>query len=81
MPYLYVFAALPKLTGGSRTAAVAGFAATAVSLALVFVPPAGADVLNYEIKLCAQAAAIIAVGYGLKWMASPSRAAAAPRES
>ncbi|MDQ3170013.1 MAG: APC family permease [Acidobacteriota bacterium] len=75
VPYLYVFAALPKLTGGSRLAAASGFAATAVSLGLVFVPPAGADALNYEIRLCVQAAAIIAIGYALKWMASRSRAA------
>jgi amino acid transporter len=81
VPYLYLFAALPRLTGGSRTAAAAGFAATAVSLALVFVPPPGADVLNYEIKLCAQAAAIIAAGYGLKWMASTSRRGPARRAS
>ncbi len=81
VPYLYLFAALPALTGGSRIAAACGGLATAVSLALVFVPPAGADVLNYEINLCAQAAAIIAVGYGLMWMASTSPAAGAPRES
>lgn len=79
VPYLYVFAALPKLTGGSRLAAGAGFAATAISLALVFVPPAGADALNYEIRLGAQAAAILAVGYALKWLASPSHAAAGRR--
>ena len=81
VPYLYLFAALPKLTGGSRAPAACGFLATAVSLALVFVPPAGSDVLNYEVNLFAQAALIIGAGYALKWMASASREAGVPRSS
>lgn len=79
VPYLYLFAALPTLTGGSRAAAACGFVATAVSLALVFVPPAGADALNYEANLVLQAAVILAAGYALRWMASISRAAPSPR--
>ena len=67
VPYLYLFAALPKLTGGGIGWAAAGLLATTVSLALIFVPPAGADALNYEVSLILQAAAIIGTGYVLKW--------------
>lgn len=81
VPYLYLFAALPKLTGTSKAWAACGLFATGASLALVFVPPAGARVLNYEISLIAQAAVIVGVGYALKWYAGGSRAADAPRES
>ncbi|MEX2270584.1 MAG: APC family permease [Vicinamibacterales bacterium] len=79
VPYLYLFAALPKLTGGSRAVAGCGLLATAISLALVFVPPAGADALNYEVSLGLQAAAIIGAGYALRWYASRSRGAGAPQ--
>jgi glutamate:GABA antiporter len=75
VPYLYLFAALPKLTGRSRGWAACGMLATGVSLALVFVPPPQADALAYEISLAGQAAAIIGVGYGLKWLAGRPREA------
>ena len=74
VPYLYLFAALPALTGGSRAAASAGFLATAVSLGLVFVPPAGASMLDYEITLCVQAGAILGAGYVMKRLAGGRRA-------
>jgi len=73
VPYLYLFVAFvrlmrPGITG--TTAAVAGFLATLVSLALVFVPPAGtANVLNYEANLIGQALIIMAVGVVLFWRA------------
>jgi amino acid transporter len=45
------------------SAAVAGFAATLVSVVLVFVPPDGTvNVLGYELNLWLQTAAVIAVG-------------------
>ncbi|HUF22908.1 MAG TPA: APC family permease [Vicinamibacterales bacterium] len=69
VPYLYLFAALPKLTGGSHAWAACGLLATSASLALVFVPPPQADALAYEISLAGQAAAILSVGYALKWLA------------
>lgn len=77
VPYLYLFAALPALTGGSRAWAACGFLATAASLALVFVPPAGANAMNYEISMALQAGAIVSVGYALKWYAGRSREAGA----
>lgn len=80
VPYLYLFAALPKLTRGSHAWAAAGMAATAISLALVFVPPEGSDAVNYEINLLLQAAAILLVGYALRRRAGRSRPAAAPPE-
>ena len=79
VPYLYLFAALPKLTRTGHGWAAAGLLATVVSMALIFVPPAGANAINYEVNLIVQAAAIVAVGYALRWVAGRSRAAAAPR--
>jgi len=79
VPYLYLFAALPKLTNGSRGWAAAGLCATSASLALVFVPPSGTPALDYEVNLILQAAAILAVGYALRWHAGRSRRAPAPR--
>jgi amino acid transporter len=79
VPYLYLFAALPKLTGGGLGWAAAGLLATTVSLALIFVPPSGANALDYEASLIAQAAVIIGIGYALKWTAGRSRAPVAPR--
>jgi amino acid transporter len=66
VPYLYLFVALPKLTGGSRLASAAGLLATGVSLALIFVPPAGSNALNYEVNLFVQAGAILGAGYVMK---------------
>ena len=73
VPYLYLFAALPKLTNGSRVWAGAGLCATAASLALVFVPPSGSSALNYESNLILQAAVIVGVGYALKWRTGRGR--------
>jgi glutamate:GABA antiporter len=73
IPYLYLFVAFVRLTRpgiGGMLAAVAGFLATLVSLALVFIPPAGTEnVLNYEANLIGQALLIIAIGAALFWRA------------
>jgi glutamate:GABA antiporter len=66
LPYLYLFAAqLRLLPEAPKWAAVVGFAATAISLALTFVPPAGANALTYEVNLIAQAAVMLGLGLGL----------------
>ncbi len=50
--------------------AVLGFVATAVSVALVFIPPAGTThVVNYETNLVAQSALILAIGAVFYWRA------------
>jgi len=71
IPYLYLFVAFVRLIkpGPATTAAAgAGFIATLVSLALVFVPPTGTEnVLNYEANLVGQALVIIAIGAVLFW--------------
>jgi amino acid transporter len=71
IPYLYLFAAFVRLLepGPAATAAaIVGFMATLISLALVFVPPAGTEnVLNYEVNLVGQALIIIGVGGILFW--------------
>jgi glutamate:GABA antiporter len=66
LPYLYLFAAqLRLLPEAPRWAAVVGLVATAVSLALTFVPPPGANALTYEVNLIAQAAVMLGLGAGL----------------
>ena len=77
VPYLYLFAALPKLTGDGRGWAACGLFATSASLALIFVPPQGTRMLHYEISILLQTAAVIGAGYALKAYASRSRAAGA----
>ena len=81
IPYLYLFAAFVRLMkpGPAATAAaVVGFMATLISLALVFVPPAGTEnVLNYEVNLVGQAMIIIGVGGILFWRSRHSQAAMA----
>jgi glutamate:GABA antiporter len=53
---------------GLYLVAVSGFAATAISVALLFVPPSGTEnVLNYEANLIGQAAVVLAIGTGLYW--------------
>ena len=48
VPYLYLFVAqIRLLPDSSRTIAWMGFAATAVSLALTFLPPPGSNVLTF----------------------------------
>jgi amino acid transporter len=66
VPYLYLFAAhLRLLPDAPRWAALLGFAATAASLALTFVPPPGTNALTYEVNLIAQAGVMLAIGIGL----------------
>ncbi len=66
IPYLYLFAAQVRLLPeASRSLASLGFAATAISLALTFVPPPGANALTYEVNLVAQAGIMIGIGVGL----------------
>ena len=82
VPYLYLFVAFVRLIRpgvGGTVAAAAGFLATLISLALVFVPPAGTtNVLNYEANLIGQALVIIAIGAGLFWRARRRSAATGP---
>ena len=66
IPYLYLFAAQVRLLPESpRWPAILGFAATAISLALTFVPPPGANTLTYEVNLIVQAAVMLGLGVGL----------------
>jgi amino acid transporter len=79
IPYFYLFAALVRLArreaGGSEPVRVAGgrfgmllvvicgITATAVAIALTFVPPGGTgNVANYEANLVLQTAAVVVVG-------------------
>ncbi len=59
-------AAVIRVPGGRvglLAVAIAGFSATAISLALVFVPPAGTEnVVNYEVNLIAQALLVLGTG-------------------
>ena len=67
VPYLYLFAAqIRLLPDAPRWSALLGFAATAVSLGLTFVPPPGSSTLNYEVNLIAQAALMLGAGFMLK---------------
>jgi glutamate:GABA antiporter len=57
---------VPGGTIGLYLVAVSGFAATAISVALLFVPPSGTEnVLNYEANLIGQAGVVLAVGAAL----------------
>ena len=63
LPSLYLFAAqLRLLPDGPTWAARVGFAATAVSLGLTFVPPPGANAVTYEVNLIAQAGVMLGLG-------------------
>jgi amino acid transporter len=75
IPYLYLFAAQVRLLPDSpRSLAFLGFAATAISLALTFVPPPGSNALTYEVNLIAQAGIMIGLGLGLySWSRRSSR--------
>ena len=54
---------------GLLTVAGAGFCATAVALALIFIPPEGTEnVLNYEANVIGQAALILGAGVVLYWL-------------
>jgi amino acid transporter len=66
IPYLYLFAAQIRLLPDSpKSLALLGFAATAISLALTFVPPPGSNALTYEVNLIAQAGIMIGLGLAL----------------
>jgi glutamate:GABA antiporter len=59
---------VPGGAAGLWLAAAAGFAATAISVALVFVPPPDTvNVLNYEANLIGQAALVLGIGALLYW--------------
>jgi glutamate:GABA antiporter len=59
---------VPGGTIGLYLVAVSGFAATAISVALLFVPPSGTEnVLNYEGNLIGQAGVVLAIGAALYW--------------
>ena len=65
VPYLYLFAAQVRLLPDApRWPAALGFAATAISLALTFVPPPGTNALTYEVNLIVQAGITLGVGLG-----------------
>jgi len=77
VPYLYLFVAQVKLLPDApKWIAWMGFAATAVSLALTFLPPPGANVLTFETNLIVQAA--IVLGVGIAFYAWNRRRAGAP---
>lgn len=77
VPYLYLFVAQIKLLPDSpRAIAWMGFAATAVSLALTFVPPPGSNAVTFEVNLLAQAGIMLGIGIAFyAW----SRRGATPR--
>ena len=59
---------VPGGRAGLMAVAIAGFSATAVSLALVFVPPVGTDnVMNYQVNLVAQSLIVVGSGGVLYW--------------
>jgi amino acid transporter len=65
VPYLYLFAAQVRLLPDSpRAIAWMGFAATAASLALTFLPPPGSNAVTFEVNLVVQAALMLGVGIG-----------------
>jgi amino acid transporter len=62
---------LPGGQAGLWLIAGAGFLATAISLALLFVPPAGTEnVINYEVNLIGQAAIVLGAGWALYWFSA-----------
>jgi amino acid transporter len=88
VPYLYLFAALVRLRrhpltertsslipgghGGVSTVAAIGFSATAIAIALTFVPPPRGDVATYETNLLVQSAVMFALGW-FAWRLSRRR--------
>ena len=66
IPYLYLFVAQVRLLpDASHALAWLGFGATAISLALTFLPPPGSDALTYEVNLIVQAAIMLGAGGAL----------------
>jgi amino acid transporter len=62
---------IPGGSAGLWLVAGAGFLATAISLALLFVPPAGTEnVVNYEANLIGQAVVVLGVGWVLYWLST-----------
>jgi amino acid transporter len=99
VPYLYLFAALVRLGSGEPpapgsirlpggaagrwTIAAVGFSATAVALALTFVPPPGTNVVTFETNLIVQAAFMLGAGlllYRAAARSGSSRPAARDRD-
>jgi amino acid transporter len=80
VPYLYLFLAqIRLLPDAPRPLALLGFAATAISVALTFLPPPGSNTLTYEVNLIVQAGVMLGVGVGFyTWS---RRRPAAPRQS
>jgi amino acid transporter len=79
VPYLYLFAAYVRLREEPASAArnwffaACGFLATAISIALVFVPPTGTEnILNYEANVAGQSLLLLVVGLGF-YLLSPRR--------
>ena len=89
VPYLYLFAALVRLrpeeakggralripggSAGTWTLAAVGFAATAIALALTFVPPPGSNALTYEVNLILQAGIMLGIGVAFyAWSRRPA---------
>lgn len=70
VPYLYLFAVYVRLREAPATPvawliAGCGFVATLISIALLFVPPAGTEnVLNYEANLSGQSLLLLVIGLG-----------------
>ena len=65
---------VPGGTAGLWFVAIAGFSATAISVALVFIPPPDTvNVLNYEVNLIGQGALVIGAGALLYWWSSRGR--------
>jgi amino acid transporter len=66
VPYLYSFVAQIRLVPEApKSLAVLGFTATAISMALTFVPPPGSNALTYEVNVIVQAAIMSAIGGAL----------------
>jgi amino acid transporter len=67
IPYVYLFLAAPRLVDASRglrTMMIVGIAATVISIGLLFVPPSGTEsVLNFELGILFQSAAVLASGF------------------
>jgi amino acid transporter len=60
---------VPGGRAGLHLAAWLGFLATAIAMALVFIPPTGTEnVLNYEVNLVGQALAVLGIGGTLYWL-------------
>jgi len=73
---------VPGGRGGLWTVAISGFVATMVSLALVFVPPAGTtNVINYEGNILLQSAVVLGIGLGLYVMTRGGRATQHPAQA